>query len=67
MAFSMNSSADGAKEREGKGTEQESVSIARIYSRELVRIILSYCFKVSSVVGGIGSLRLEINEKGQVS
>ena len=67
MAFSMNSNADAAKEREGKGTEQESVNIARIYSGKRVRIILTHCFQVISVVNGIGSLRLEINEQGQVS
>ena len=67
MATSMNSSAGAAEEMGKKDNEQESVNIARMYSRKLIRIILSHCFKVTSVIDGIDSLRLDINEKGQVS
>ena len=61
----MNSSV--AKEMGKKDTEKESVDIERIYPRQRIRIILSDFFKVTSVVNGIESPRLEMNEEGQVS
>ena len=46
--------------------EQKSVNIARMYFRKLIRIRLPHSSKVTSVANGIDSLRLGINEKGQV-
>ena len=63
----MNPSSCAAKETEKNDMEQESVNIARMHLRKLIRIILSHGFQVTSVINSIDSLRLEINEKGQIS
>ena len=66
MASSMNPSSYAAKETGKKDKEQESVNIARKHLCKLIKRSLSRRFKINSVINGIDSLCLEVNEKGQV-